>query len=506
MKISGDNKLIHTQNCLTSIFFNKKELYFDRATNILSMFVKISDFLRHRSAVQLGLMAVIKTVAFYLIAFFILQLIFLNIFHNLSWAASDNTCNLFKTIETDWGGQIRLQGAVSWQDKDSIYAFVDEKNPNCDADVDFRLKNTTYFTDHIYSTIHYENVIKGGEIQRKLHKLKRIYADSSSGTGPFTSFYMGDNTINDDKRFFNLTKIIKKARNYSIYHRLDRFSLTFNPRWGMIRIGRQSVTWGNGLIFNPMDLFNPFAPTDIIRDYKIGDDMIYSEIPLKNTGNLQFLYVPGRNDSNGHITYSSSSAAGKLHISFGTTEFDIMAAHHFDDFITGLGSTGYFMNAAWRVDATVTFTDRETDFISLVANMDYSWVWLNKNIYGFMEFYFNGAGKNDTSAAMSDPLLVQRLMRGDIFFPGRMYFATGTQIEINPLVNFYFTMINNIYDYSCIFQPRILWDITGNLQFTLGGNFYCGGKETEFGGFTIQNTDYIYSPLNSIYVWWTYYF
>ncbi len=448
----------------------------------------------------------IKTAAFYLIALFIFPLIFLIIFHSLSWAASDKKCNLIKTIKTDWGGQIKFQGQFSWQDKDSIYASVDKKGTICDADMDFRLKNTTYFTNHIYSIIHYENVIKGGDMQKKLHKLKRIHDDSSSDKGIFQFLFMGDNTINDDRRFFNLTKIIQKTQNHTIYHRLDRFSLTFNPDWGMVRIGRQAVTWGNGLIFNPMDMFNPFAPTDIDRDYKIGDDMVYTEIPLKNTGNLQFLYVPGRNDSNRHITYSSSSAAGKFHISYGTTEFDIMAAHHYDDLVTGFGSTGYFMDAAWRVDATVTFTDRDTDFISLVANMDYSWVWLNKNIYGFIEFYFNGAGENEISTAMSDPVLVQRMQRGDIFFPGRKYLALSTQVEINPLVNFYLTMINNIYDYSGIFQPRILWDITGNLQFTLGGNFYFGGMGTEFGGFAIQNTDYNYSPLNSIYLWWTCFF
>ncbi len=37
----------------------KKDLTSDKVTNILSMFVKIFDFLRCRSAVQLGLMVVI---------------------------------------------------------------------------------------------------------------------------------------------------------------------------------------------------------------------------------------------------------------------------------------------------------------------------------------------------------------------------------------------------------------------------------------------------------------
>jgi hypothetical protein len=26
-----------------------------------------------------------------------------------------------------------------------------------------------------------------------------------------------------------------------------------------------TLTWGNGMLFNPMDLFNPFAPTDFVH-------------------------------------------------------------------------------------------------------------------------------------------------------------------------------------------------------------------------------------------------
>ena len=43
--------------------FYKKELAFDKVTNILFMLVKISDFLRHRSAVQPGPMTVIKDIS-----------------------------------------------------------------------------------------------------------------------------------------------------------------------------------------------------------------------------------------------------------------------------------------------------------------------------------------------------------------------------------------------------------------------------------------------------------
>ena len=42
-----------------------------------------------------------------------------------------------------------------------------------------------------------------------------------------------------------------------------------------------------------MDLFNPFSPTAVQRDYKVGDDMAHVQLPL-NTGELQMLYLPRR--------------------------------------------------------------------------------------------------------------------------------------------------------------------------------------------------------------------
>ena len=55
-KLTGEGKIAYTYD-LAQLY--KKELYFDRVTNAFSMFVRIFDSLRLRSAVQLGLMAVI---------------------------------------------------------------------------------------------------------------------------------------------------------------------------------------------------------------------------------------------------------------------------------------------------------------------------------------------------------------------------------------------------------------------------------------------------------------
>jgi len=315
--------------------------------------------------------------------------------------------------------------------------------------------------------------------------------------------------MNDDRRLMDLTKTINETNDYIIYHRLDRLVLTLLPHWGTVRIGRQALTWGNGLLFNPMDLFNPFAPTDIERDYKIGDDMVFVDLPMATSGDYQFLCVPRRNPLTNNVEYDQSSLAGKFHFAAGTTEFDVMAAHHYDDFVTGIGTRGYLKETAWRLDATYTFLDDNSNrdgFFSLVANLDYSWVWRDKNMYGFLEFYYNGLGSDQYSEALTDPDVVQRLARGELFTLGKTYLSGTIQMELHPLLNIYLTLINNVADPSGIMQPRVIWDMIENIQLTCGANLYYGKTGTEYGGFKIPTTNFLSKPPESVYLWLTFFF
>ena len=408
----------------------------------------------------------------------------------------------YEKIETEWGGRLRFLGNVSWQDDGSILDSI-EPSPFYDGSTDLRLNNKTYLSQQTFLTIHYEAIYSGGDTRQAIEDLRTLFPnllnDGLLAAGP----------PSDDRRFFDLTRTIHESDNNVFYHRLDRLSLTWQPDWGSVRIGRQAVTWGNGFLFNPLDLFNPFAPTDIIRDYKLGDDMINFQFSPNDIGDLQLLYVARRDADTDSVEFSQSSLAGKWHFALGTTEFDIVLAEHFDDEIIGLGSRGYLGNAAWRLDATWTFlkADEKRDgFLSLVANMDYSWVWWTRNFYGFIEFYFNGLGDEDYSDAIREPAIFERINRGEIFTLGRKYLSASIQMELHPLLNIYFTSINNLADPSGFVQPYAVWNIIQDLELTLGGTLYYGESETEYGGFSIPGTQFRLGRPDTAFLFFTYYF
>ena len=408
----------------------------------------------------------------------------------------------YENLSPEWGGHIRLQGVASWPPTQSYYGPVGTDEYN-DGYSDFRLKNKIYFGNWGYFVTHYEASAQGGDTRRKNSALQKMYPQL------FASGIMPGAPINDDRRLFDLTKTISSDNDYIIYHRLDRLFLGWQPDWGSVRIGRQALTWGNGMLFNPMDLFNPFSPTDFTRDYKVGDDMVFTQISTDNTG-WQFLYVPRRDPATRDIMWEDSSVAGKLHLVKGTTEFDLMAAKHYKDYVTVLGATGYLGDAAWRLNATWTFMqgdyrDKE-GYLSLVANVDYSWVWWGKNCYGWIEFYFNGLGKDDYEAALADPNITERVARGELFTLGRTYLDVELKIELHPLFTVYCTVINNLHDPSGILQPRGVWSVTQNTEILFGANIGYGAEGTEYGGVRIPGTTLHNTPSPNAYLRYTYYF
>ena len=209
------------------------------------------------------------------------------------------------------------------------------------------------------------------------------------------------------------------------------------------------------------------------------------------------------------MDFENSSVAGKFHFFAADIEMDLMAALHYDEIVLGMGSTGYLADAAWRWDLVWSTLEHGRDkkgYVEFVANIDYSWVWFQKNMYGLMEYYHNGLGKSNYTAAMGDPDLFEKIDRGELFTLGKNYAGIRIQIELHPLFNVYLGVINNLRDPSGMIQPWAVWGVTQNLTMEIGVNFYYGGREASMGGFSIQGTDFHTNAAANAHLLLTYYF
>jgi hypothetical protein len=410
-------------------------------------------------------------------------------------------------IDMHWGGRLKAIGSVLFARDETIYEPVGTGN-YLNLDTNLRINNDIFFSDWGHLETQYEAILAGGKAQEKQQELRTIFPNFEGSTLFFGA------PLNDDSRFMDLTDTIKEDDSYILAQRLDRLNFTFKGAWGFVRVGRQAVTWGNGLIFNPMDLFNPFPPADIQRDYKVGDDMALAQLALPYSADLQLLYVVRRDPQTHNVEADQNSLAGLLQFAAGTTGFDILATRHYDDYVVGLGSSGIWGGTAWRLDTTATFLndgqgENTKNYLSAVANMDYAWVWWQKNFYGLLEFYYNGLGESDYPGALSNPAITKRLTRGELFVLGKYYSAAELQVELHPLFKVFFTAINNIQDPSGLLQPRAVWNITQNLDMIIGANIFYGDNGSpgsEFGGFIIPGTNIHSRSPDSAYLWFNYYF
>ena len=289
----------------------------------------------------------------------------------------------------------------------------------------------------------------------------------------------------DDARLFNLTHVFRDEGRSAVLQRLDRLSVGYAGEKAVVRFGRQALTWGNGMVYTPMDILNPFDPAAVDKEYKLGDDMLYGQLLRANGDDLQGVAVFRRSLETARVDAEWSSFALKYHGLVGSGEYDLMAARHFDDPLVAGGGSLALGGAVWRGDGVFTFTDEET-YLTAVTSLSYSWVWGGKNMSGVAEYFFNGFGQPDgqydPESLAQNPELLQRLARGELFTLGRHYVVASTLMELHPLFHLTPNVFVNLSDGSALVQIVTQNDLKQDLVLLGAVGLPLGPSGTEFGG------------------------
>jgi hypothetical protein len=296
---------------------------------------------------------------------------------------------------------------------------------------------------------------------------------------------LGNGPPGDDRRLFNFTDVISESSDSAILHRLDRFWVGYTSEKAVVRLGRQALSWGNGLVYAPMDLVNPFDPTSIDTEYKAGDDMLYLQYLQDNGNDVQAAYVARRSLLSGNVEADEATAAVKYHGFAGTGEFDVLIARSYGDTVAGIGLARPIGGAVWSADLVVTDTESDT-YTQFVTNLMYSWIWKGKNMSGAVEYYFNGFGQSggryDPLSVAMNPDLAVRLSRGELYTAGRHYLAANVLVEMTPLWTVTPTLLINADDPSALFQLVTNYSLSDNMTLLASLNVPLGPDGSEFGG------------------------
>jgi hypothetical protein len=289
----------------------------------------------------------------------------------------------------------------------------------------------------------------------------------------------------DRTRLFDLTHVFTDSGKSAAYQRLDRMAVRYASDQLVMKFGRQAITWGNGLVYNVMDIFNPFDPAAVDKEFKTGDDMLYGQYLQSNGNDLQGVMVFRRDPFTEDLEADKSSLAIKYHHMASISEYDALVAQHYGDTLVGTGANYSIGGAVLRGDVVVTFTDDDT-VPSLVTSISQSWIWGGKNVSGVAEYFYNGFGQSDGCYSFEcladNPDLLERIARGELFTLGRHYVALSAMVEITPLFLLTPNVFFSVADPSALVQVVFQNDLRENLLLWSAINFPIGGDGTEFGG------------------------
>ena len=319
------------------------------------------------------------------------------------------------------------------------------------------------------------------------YQLVGIYADQLELTRelPIELQILFPHLPTDRTRLFDLTHVFTDSGKSAAYQRLDRLAVGFATDRVVLKFGRQAITWGNGLIYNVMDIFNPFDPAAVDKEYKTGDDMLYGQYLQSNGNDVQGVMVFRRDPITRDVEADQCSLAFKYHHMASISEYDGLVARHYGETLVGAGANSSIGGAVWRGDVVVTFTEDGT-VPSLVTSLSQSWVWGGKNVSGIAEYFYSGFGQSDGCYSFSclaeNPELLERIARGELFTLGRQYLAFSAMIEVNPLFQLTSNVFFNVTDPSALVQVVFQNNLNENLLLWSAINLPVGSDGTEFGG------------------------
>ena len=288
------------------------------------------------------------------------------------------------------------------------------------------------------------------------------------------SSHLDERPTEDSSRRMNLTQTLGEGSRHLTVHRFDRLAVEYRNAGLAITVGRQAVSWGSGHVFQPMDLFNPFAPTAVDRDYKPGDDIVLVERAFAHS-TLQLLHV-ARRDASDH------SYAAMWHGFLGATEVELLAARHYRDDLLGITLKMPLGPTILRADIVGSRLDHDgSRRVSGIVNIDSAFQLFQRTGLLFAEYFRNDFGVDTLTSELPTPLM-DRLARGELFNVMRDYLAAGASYQWHPLWAQHLVWIGNLNDQSSLVQTSLTYEPSDSARVQAGLVAALGGAGGEFEG------------------------
>jgi hypothetical protein len=206
---------------------------------------------------------------------------------------------------------------------------------------------------------------------------------------PLSSYWLEENDANNTSRFgYEVDRAVYK----------QRFSNS------TLAIGRQSIDWGSGRFWQPLNVFGSFAPTDLDTDYKAGIDALRLDWFPSDLSSLSAVYAFA---PTGNTSIDNSAAIHYRRQLGEQGELAVVAGDIIGNTVVGASYANAWGGMGWSIEAAHYQEKNNNDFVFWIAGLYYQF---SNGVLVNAEWYHNSRGANSIDALISTNIVTDQFI------------------------------------------------------------------------------------------------
>ncbi len=283
----------------------------------------------------------------------------------------------------------------------------------------------------------------------------------SSAPAPFRIRQLGGN-------------VLSRGRTLD-YHELDRASLAYAKDRLKLAAGRQAIGWGRGVLFSAVDVFAPFTPLEIDREWRRGVDGLTADFELSKSSSVGLVSAWGP-------SWGESALGGRLRGFVGQADAELLVAKRAEDQMYALTASAAAGGAELHAEAALFHTPGDVPGDDFAGNRDLvakavlgasNNFLVGSGLKATLEYHYSGFGAARPAglpALLANPAFVRRVVRGDTQILGRQAAALLGDYTLSQEWETSVELLQSLVDPSGVVVASGVWSLAENA--TLSGTAY----------------------------------
>lgn len=269
-------------------------------------------------------------------------------------------------------------------------------------------------------------------------------------------------------------QIVRDGETFEYRHEIDRALVTIQPDWGTITVGRQAIGFGRGLLFSAVDVFAPFSPLEVDREWRRGVDALRIEYRTTPLSSLEVTAVFGER-------WEDSALLARFRGYLGEVDGELIAGKRGEDEMFAATFSAALGGASVHGEAALFHTPEEQPDSSVFGKKNLAAKLVLGGSYTFNvgngltvlgEYHYSGFGLKNADEAIRqirNEAFIKRYLRGDSQILGQHALALQASYPFNESLLGSWLMLGSLNDGSGMLVPSLIWSASQSATVTVSG-------------------------------------